>query len=218
MSYLPPVEYREAFYAEVATAIAEKGYCVLHHEGLRRLTETLISSYDRVPEWEFKPAGIGRGTDTVDAPDIRSDQIRWISGVNLEEQIWLQWMEGLRLYLNRRLFLGLFTYESHYAHYQPGAFYAKHHDAFVGQANRVLSTVFYLNRHWYPDQGGELVLYEPGRPEKELKRVFPQGGTLVVFLSEEFPHEVLPSARDRYSIAGWFRVNSSHHDRVDPPR
>lgn len=34
-------------------------------------------------------------------------------------------------------------------------------------------------------------------------------GTLVVFLSEEFEHEVLPAKRDRYSIAGWFRVNPS---------
>jgi SM-20-related protein len=40
---------------------------------------------------------------------------------------------------------------------------------------------------------------------------------LVVFLSEEFPHEVLPTATDRYSIAGWFRVNTSSAERVDPP-
>jgi len=32
---------------------------------------------------------------------------------------------------------------------------------------------------------------------------------LVIFLSEEFPHEVLPANTHRYSIAGWFRVNNS---------
>jgi SM-20-related protein len=45
----------------------------------------------------------------------------------------------------------------------------------------------------------------------------PQGGTLAVFLSEEFPHEVLAANRTRYSIAGWFRVNTTTGDRLDPP-
>ena len=48
-------------------------------------------------------------------------------------------------------------------------------------------------------------------------RVAPAVGTLAVFLSEDFEHEVLPARRDRYSIAGWFRVNSSSARRVDPP-
>jgi SM-20-related protein len=51
-----------------------------------------------------------------------------------------------------------------------------------------------------------------------LLSVQPLHGTVVVFLSEEFPHEVLPASRDRYSIAGWFRVNGSTAERVDPPR
>ena len=49
-------------------------------------------------------------------------------------------------------------------------------------------------------------------------RVMPRMGKLAVFLSEEFPHEVLPARRDRYSIAGWFRVNTSTTERPDPPR
>jgi len=28
---------------------------------------------------------------------------------------------------------------------------------------------------------------------------------MVLFLSDKFPHEVLPSKIDRYSIAGWFK-------------
>ena len=47
--------------------------------------------------------------------------------------------------------------------------------------------------------------------------VTPSFGTIVVFLSEEFPHEVLPAKRDRYSIAGWFRLNSSIANNIDPP-
>ena len=34
----------------------------------------------------------------------------------------------------------------------------------------------------------------------------------------EFPHEVLPAMRDRYAIAGWFRLNSSIANNIDPPR
>ena len=45
----------------------------------------------------------------------------------------------------------------------------------------------------------------------------PSFGSVAIFLSEEFPHEVLPATRDRYSIAGWFRVNTSTADRIDPP-
>ena len=48
--------------------------------------------------------------------------------------------------------------------------------------------------------------------------ITPSFGTIVVFLSEEFPHEVLPAMRDRYAIAGWFRLNSSIANNIDPPR
>jgi SM-20-related protein len=48
--------------------------------------------------------------------------------------------------------------------------------------------------------------------------VIPQLNTLVLFLSERFPHEVLPAKRVRYSLTGWFRVNSSSEQQVDPAR
>jgi SM-20-related protein len=43
-------------------------------------------------------------------------------------------------------------------------------------------------------------------------------GTLVVFLSDRFPHEVRQASRLRYSIAGWFRVNASLGSHIDPPQ
>jgi SM-20-related protein len=36
-------------------------------------------------------------------------------------------------------------------------------------------------------------------------RCEPTGGCLVVFLSGEVPHEVLPATRERLSLTGWFR-------------
>ena len=80
-----------------------------------------------------------------------------------------------------------------------------------------LSIVVYLNPAWLPDEGGELVLYLNDQDQEGIK-VIPSFGSIAVFLSEEFPHEVLPATRDRYSIAGWYRVNTSTADRLDPPR
>ena len=81
----------------------------------------------------------------------------------------------------------------------------------------MLSLVVYLNPSWNTADAGELVLYKDEQDRAGTK-VTPLMGTVVTFLSEEFPHEVLPANRDRYSIAGWFRVNTSVTDRVDPPR
>ena len=148
---------------------------------------------------------------------VRNDRIRWINADSSATEAWLRWSDALMAYLNRRLYLGLFSFESHFAHYGAGDYYQKHLDAFKGQANRVLSLVTYLNKAWQAQDGGELLLY-PEQGAQPLQRVLPKAGTLVVFLSEEFPHEVLPAERDRYSIAGWFRVNASSAQRVDPPR
>jgi len=41
---------------------------------------------------------------------------------------------------------------------------------------------------------------------------------LVMFESERFMHEVLPANDVRYSIAGWFRKNTSISGIIDPPR
>ena len=110
----------------------------------------------------------------------------------------------------------MFSFESHFAHYAEGDFYKRHLDAFRGECNRVLSVVVYLNQNWQPDDGGELVI-QVSDIEEDVIKVTPAFGTMVVFLSEQFPHEVLPARCDRYSIAGWFRLNTSNTERVDPP-
>ena len=125
--------------------------------------------------------------------------------------------EQIRLALNRRLFLALFEFEAHLALYPPGAFYRRHVDSFRGAANRMVSLVVYLNRAWHPGDGGELVLYRPQTAE-EMIRIAPCAGTLLLFMSEEIEHEVLPTRTDRASIAGWFRLNNTTADYPDPPR
>ncbi len=162
-------------------------------------------------------AGIGRDRDFQVNRRIRSDRVFWLGRDRPAQARFIDRMEQLRLALNRELFLGLFEFESHYAHYPPGGRYLKHFDSFRGAANRVVSAVAYLNENWQPGDGGELVIYhEDG--ERILTTVAPRAGTFVLFLSEEVPHEVLPSRTDRTSIAGWFRLNASIAGQVDPAR
>lgn len=161
----------------------------------------------------FSAAGIGRQQDHKLAPDIRRDAICWIEGRTHAEEAWLTWAEALRKFLNRRSFMGLDNFESHFAHYAPGAFYKKHLDAFrnapvLESSNRFLSVVAYFNKDWREEDGGELDLFDESG-EQLLQTVLPQFGTLVVFLSEEVPHGVRAAQRDRYSIAGWYRVRAT---------
>lgn len=163
-------------------------------------------------------AAVGRDAAQTVETAIRNDRTLWLAGRDPAPAAYLDLMGRLRLDLNRRLILGLFEYEAHYARYDAGGFYRKHVDALHGERNRVVSTVTYLTPDWAESDGGHLVLYDAVDQDREITRVLPAAGTLAVFLSEDVPHEVLPPARPRNSIAGWFRCNPSGEDRVDPLR
>ena len=196
----------------MADALVEQGYWVLDDALPKPRLNPLLIHFNELQCDEFKTAGIGRQTDFHVQQTIRSDKIHWIQPNTEITADFLQWMDSLRVGLNRRLFMGLFDYESHFAHYPVGAFYKKHVDAFrgnrkQGQSNRVLSTVLYLNDAWRLGDGGELLLYAEDDDNKVIETILPECGRLVIFLSEKCPHEVLPAKRERKSIAGWFRVN-----------
>lgn len=212
-----PVQYSSTLTEEaldlIATALYQQGYIILEKALPSKLVgHLLIAAIEQAAQ--FKPAGIGRDNQHQVNNVIRTDQILWLSTSNSAESAYLVEMEALREAMNKRLFMGLFDYEASFAHYPSGAFYKKHLDAFKGQTNRVLTTVFYLNENWQKEQGGDLVIYNT---KNDLPiHVNPEAGTLVIFLSDEFPHEVKTTYTDRYSIAGWFRVNNSSINRVDP--
>lgn len=158
----------------------------------------------------YRAAQIGRDTSARLEQTERSDKILWLDEhVDPAVDAYLTAMSAIREEVNRHWFLGLFEYECHFARYMPGDFYQAHVDAFADErnprGNRKLSSVLYLNQDWQPEDGGELVIYDP-QTGKELTRVLPQMGTFVLFLSEEFPHEVLPGRRIRHSLTGWFRT------------
>ena len=193
----------EEAFDRIAYALKTTGYIILADCLPLALCEALnVQSILGVDE--LKRAGVGRGQGYLLDGLIRTDGIRWLRPDSPAEIAFLAWMEQLRLGLNRRLFLGLFDYESHFAVYDAGAFYRKHLDAFQGVPNRVLSTVFYLNQYWMPDDCGELLIYSP-HDDTLMETVPPDLATMVIFLSAVFPHEVAVTHRKRYSIAGWFR-------------
>ncbi|MGG7651333.1 2OG-Fe(II) oxygenase [Pseudomonas sp. ES4] len=157
----------------------------------------------RAAEGELAPAAVGRGATSEVREGIRGDHIQWIErGQALACDSYLDLMDSLREAMNRGLFLGLEDFESHFALYPPGAFYLKHVDRFRDDDRRMVSAVVYLNDAWLPEHGGQLRMYLDESLEHD---VVPAGGCLVVFLSGEVPHEVLPATRDRLSLTGWFR-------------
>ncbi len=206
----------ETLFALIAQDIEKQGYSIRPGALPEGLANSLFIHQQTMEVEKFKNAGIGRGNEYLKNEFVRTDEICWITGETEAGAQWLDWTSSLQSFLNRRLFLGLFSFESHFAHYEPGDYYKRHYDAFQGEANRILSVVAYFNTGWTGSDGGELVLYMDDYDKSGVK-VVPLLGTLVTFLSEEFPHEVLPANRDRYSIAGWFRINTSVTGKVDPP-
>lgn len=200
----------------IADTLADRGWVVIP-EFLNSSDALELYHYvSSLADHAWQTAAIGRGGQQTVNTKIRSDRIRWFSHNDLVERKYLTIMESLREGLNRELFMGLFDYEAHAAHYQPGAFYKKHLDAFKGRSNRILSTVLYINPTWNTQDGGQLVIY--GKQGEVLTEILPTLGTMVIFLSDRFVHEVKAGQRDRFSVTGWFRLNASISGIIDPPR
>ena len=155
----------------------------------------------------LRRARVGRGKGRRLADAIRGDWIRWLDGSTEAQRQFLVRLEEIRQEVNLALMLGLFEVEAHFALYPPGAGYQRHVDAFQHDNPRRLSAVLYLNRHWRRAQGGELAIYD--KDDREVLRILPEAGTLVLFLSQSVPHAVLPTRRWRASIAAWFRVRQT---------
>lgn len=192
----------------VVDALSERGWCVLPGFIPETDVENLRDLALRQQEAEaYRPAGIGRGPDQTVDRRVRSDLICWVDPLDASyRQLCGERFEELRRVINEQLFLGLFDLETHFALYRPGAFYGRHVDQFRQGGRRKLTIILYLNRAWQPEDGGELLLYEEDETATAPVRILPHGGTLVCFMSEIFPHEVLPARRDRLSLTGWYRT------------
>lgn len=147
-------------------------------------------------------AAVGRRDGRALRDDIRADATLWLDDprCGAPARTFLARMDEVRIALNRTLYLGLAECEAHYAAYPPGGGYARHRDRFRDSDARVVSWVSYLNDDdWRGDDGGALRLHlHDGAVD-----VSPAGGS-ICFMSE-LEHEVLPSMRERLSIACWMR-------------
>lgn len=196
--------------------LVQHGYVIVPDFIAAEQATTMYHYAQRLNPGDWQQAGIGRADQYTTNTAVRQDKIRWLQRDFAAEASYLEIMDKLRLLINYELFMGLFDYECHLAHYPPGAYYRKHVDAFKGRSNRILTSVLYLNPDWQANDGGELVIYADDG--EILETVLPQAGKLVLFLSERFVHEVLPGQRDRFSITGWFRHNNSIGGMIDPSR
>ena len=193
----------ENLYENIIDAIVEKGYIVIENVLSKESLTSLVKEASK--ESLYKKAGISSSTKLHLDENRRRDKIVWLDNDNERDKLYLDFTQGLRESLNRSLYLGQSYYEAHYALYEKDAFYEKHLDAFRGSKNRAVTTVFYLNEGWRDGDGGELLIYD--EDDNLITQVKPTANTLVVFLSDKFPHEVLAANKIRYSIAGWFRVD-----------
>jgi SM-20-related protein len=152
----------------------------------------------------FRDAAVGRAAARARIKAVRGDRICWLATDARRgmEAIWQERLCSLQQVLNRSLMLGIRHWEGHYAVYPPGARYARHVDRFRDDDARVLSTVLYLNSRWRPEDGGQLRLYPSNSDPVDI---LPAPGRFVCFLSDQLPHEVVETRRERLSIVGWFR-------------
>lgn len=162
-------------------------------------------------EGAMNKASIGPNSSKTVNAEIRGDFTQWLEPENASEiqKEFLAQLEILQQKLNEDFYLGLKRFETHFALYPPGGGYDKHIDNHRGSGARRITFVLYLNAHWQKGDGGELSLYSPEDESLLLAQVQPRLGTLILFRSDLFPHQVEKSQSPRLSLTGWFRNDAS---------
>ncbi len=193
-------------FERVIETLVNGDYCIEPNFFDSALTGQLYQELkQRTESQQLKAARVGKGEQLNRLVEVRGDAIHWIDGESAAQRQFMALMAEYQQQLNRALFLGLNELEAHFAHYLPGMGYQKHLDSFQNNNLRRITIVAYLNPVWDEVDGGQLQLFDG---DKMIREVLPIGGTLVSFVSEKIPHRVAITQRERFSIAGWFRVKS----------
>jgi len=193
---------------ELAENIYQHGFHIIDHflddQHYHALSISLKTRYE---QGQLNEAKIGHRVRASNNASIRQDQTSWLDDApdNPAITAYFSAIDTICLTLNQSLFLGLTDFETHFAVYPPGAFYKKHVDQFKTTQDRRISCVYYLNKTWQQEFGGELILYDTA--EQTLCSILPRGNRFVCF-SSELPHEVCETQQTRYSIAGWLKVRA----------
>lgn len=219
MHYYPKTDPQESVnYTRVADEIAQSGFVIVDNflsaSHIAQLANEATQLEIKGVMHEATTGQFTRALANIDSINdkLRGDSIYWIdpSQASTALQAYITATQAIQNTLNQHLFLGLFELESHFAIYPIGSRYHKHLDQFQNDTSRKISCVLYLNETWNEHDGGELRMYLDKTEHADFIDIAPTGGRLVLFLSERFPHEVLPAKRERISITGWFRTRSNH--------
>lgn len=199
----------ESISERIASEIYDKSYAIIDDFISEELRVSLLKEQSELLEaGKFRIAAVGKGEKKQVRTEIRNDQVLWIDSDNLnkfERQYWAK-VEEIRKAINQRCYLGLKSFEAHFARYPIGSFYVRHMDQFQQVLYRLVTVIIYLNDSWKEEDEGMLRMYLPQEDGSEkILDVLPKGGRLVVFLSGEIPHEVMPTKKERISITGWLR-------------
>ena len=202
------------YYEPLIEALATQGYAVVPAFMAAEQVQQLASRATELQQLGLlHPASTGKNRLNA---NLRGDATYWLdeNSTHPAERDYFAIMDALQLALNRSLFLGLHALECHFAVYPAGAFYKKHLDQFNSDASKLgdvrqVSCILYLNSEWQASDGGQLLIYLDDADASNVLEVTPNGGTLVLFLSSRFYHEVLPAKRPRMSLTGWFKTRAT---------
>ncbi len=186
-------------------ALVDIGYHVIDHFLAKSAYVALQTFVQKLAHSAtLHEAKVGPSSQATHHPRIRTDHIHWLDETNPPEpaHAFFDAIDVLKKYLNQHLYLGLHQFEAHIALYSPGQYYKKHIDQFVGNQDRRISCVYYLNDNWSQAYGGELSIYN--QEQQRIAHILPEGNRLVCFNSTLL-HEVHPTHQSRYSITGWLK-------------
>ena len=206
MTRIVPPFLVEPQIVKIADALADVGFIVLENavtgDCLSRWRKRALTLHSA---GALKPAEIGRSQSQEVAPEVRSDSIAWLDSDSEDEDDIdaLTFVDQLMRSINKSLYLSLDHAEIHFALYPPGGHYRKHLDRHRDSEARVISFILYLNETWKPEWGGQLKIYDV--EDNLIRSIEPEGGTLALFRSEQFPHEVVTATQNRISLTGWLR-------------
>jgi SM-20-related protein len=187
---------------KIIESLSKKGIYI-EDEFLSKESLNSINSYFDNQLNHFSEARVGLGKAKIRDEKIRGDYSLWIDSIHppKEFESIISFLNSLKFEVNQSLFLGIKEYECHLAYYPPGKFYKKHLDQFSNDSSRTLTFIFYVHEAWANNDGGELVIYD--KNGIVVDKIIPTPGKMVLFLSSDFPHEVLPGNRERRSFTGW---------------
>ncbi|HSF56416.1 MAG TPA: 2OG-Fe(II) oxygenase, partial [Algoriphagus sp.] len=135
----------------ISAEIYQKSYVIVDNFVDEHFRKALLSEQiDLVNQGKFRHAAVGKGGQKQVRTEIRSDKVLWMDAEELSpiQAAYWQKIEEIRKVLNQRCFLGLRSFEGHFARYPVGSFYKRHLDQFHAVPHRVVTLILYLNDSW----------------------------------------------------------------------